>query len=533
MLTRRSLLASGAAIGTGATVLGAPGALASTPPGIVVMAKQIDDIISFDPGEAYEFSDNEVDGNCYRKLIVPDPTNGTKIAGDLAEKWEISEDGTNFTFHLRKDARFESGKPVTAADAEFSLHRVVMMNKTPGFIITQFGFNPDNVQNLIRATDEQTLRMQLPSPQAPSFVLYCLSANVGCVVEKATAMANATNGDFGNAWLKTHTAGAGSFKLTSWQASDHVIVDANPHASVHPGVKRIVLQHVKDPAEQLLLLQKGGVDIARDLLADQLKSIAHNPAFHIESAGQGTSMYIAMNQSMAELAKPEVHQAIKWAIDYNGIAKNITPMTWTVQQSFLPRGLPGALSEQPFTQDLGKARTLMAQAGLPNGFNVTMDFISAPPYDQIAQAVQADLGKIGIKVQLLPGEQKQVITKTRARTHQLAMLVWGTDYFDPNSNAQAFCADPDDSDTSKLKILAWRSHFQNKDLTAEVEQAAKEVNAAKRIALYQTMQRQFWDVAPFAMMLQKDEVATMRKNISGLRLGPMPDYTKYAAIRKV
>jgi peptide/nickel transport system substrate-binding protein len=174
----------------------------------------------------------------------------------------------------------------------------------------------------------------------------------------------------------------------------------------------------------------------------------------------------------------------------------------------------------------------MAQAGLPNGFNVTMDVQSSAPFDQIAQAVQADLGKIGIKVQLLLGESKQVITKTRARTHQLAMLGWGTDYFDPNSNAQAFCADPDDSDTSKLKILAWRSHFQNKQLTGEVEEAAKEVNAAKRIALYKTMQEQFWDVAPFAMMLQKNEVAAMRKVISGLRIGPMPDYTRYSAIRK-
>ena len=75
--------------------------------------------------------------------------------------------------------------------------------------------------------------------------------------------------------------------------------------------------------------------------------------------------------------------------------------------------------------------------------------------------------QIGIKVTLLPGEQKQVITKTRARQHQLAMLYWGTDYFDPNSNCQAFCDNPDDSDHSKLKILAWRSHFVDKELTSE------------------------------------------------------------------
>lgn len=529
MLTRRTLLATSAAVGVGARFVGAQ---AATPPGVVVMAKQIDDVISFDPAESYEFTDNEVDGNCYRKLIVPDAQNGTKIDGDLAEKWEISKDGQTFTFHMTRNAVFESGKPVTAADAEFSLQRAVFLNKTPGFILTQFGFTKDNVQKLIRATDDHTLIMQLPSQQAPSFVLYCLSANIGCVVEKATAMAHAENDDMGNGWLKTHTAGAGAFRLTSWAASDHIIVDANPHATTKPGVKRIVLQHVKDPAEQFLLLEKGGVDIARDLQADQLKSIPHNPNFHTESSGQASSMYVAMNQNMPELAKPEVHQAIKWAIDYNAIAKNITPMTWTVQQSFLPKGIPGALTEQPFTPDIGRAKTLMMQAGLPDGFNVTMDYVSQPPYDQIAQAVQADLGKIGIKVQLLPGENKQVITKTRARTHQLAQLVWGSDYFDPNSNAQAFCANPDDSDNSKLKILAWRSHFKNPQLTKMVENAVTELDPEKRLEIYRDMQQQFWDVAPFAMMLQKNEVATMAKSISGLKIGPMPDYTRYAAIKK-
>jgi peptide/nickel transport system substrate-binding protein len=529
MLTRRGLIASTAA-GTAALSWGV--ARAQTPPGIAVMAKQIDDVISFDPAESYEFTDNEVDGNCYRKLIVPDAADPTRIAADLAEKWDVSPDGMTFTFHLTQNAHFDSGKPVTAADVEFSLRRIVQLNKTPAFIITQFGYTKDNVEKLIRATDARTVVMQLPTQQAPSFVLYCLSANVGCIVEKATALAHAANDDLGNGWLKTHSAGAGPFKLTSWQASDHIIIDANPHSGIKTGVKRIVLRHVKDPAEQLLLLRKGGVDIARDLQADQLKAVAHSTDFHALTAGQAFSLYIAMNQSMPQLAKPEVQQAIKWAIDYEAIAKNITPRTWIVQQSFLPRGIPGALTDQPFQQNFAEAKTLMAQAGLPDGFSATMDFISAPPFDQVAQAVQADLGKIGIKVQLLPGEQKQVITKTRARQHQLAMLVWGSDYFDPNSNAQAFCANPDDSDDSKLKILAWRSHFKDKLLTTEAEMAAKEIDSAQRLGLYRTMQQQFWNAAPFAMMLQRNAVVVLRKNVTGLKMGAMPDFTRYADIRK-
>ena len=157
---------------------------------------------------------------------------------------------------------------------------------------------------------------------------------------------------------------------------------------------------------------------------------------------------------------------------------------------------------------------------------------SRSPSGDIAQAIQADLAAIGIKVQLLPGEQKQVITKTRARQHQLAMLQWGTDYFDPNSNAQAWCENPDDGDQSKLKILAWRSHFVDKELMGESQAAVHELDPAKRIALYKTMQKQFMERAPFAMLLQRNAVAVLGKGVSGFEVGPMPDYTHYSAIRK-
>ena len=199
----------------------------------------------------------------------------------------------------------------------------------------------------------------------------------------------------------------------------------NPHAAEKALMHRVVMRHVADPSAQLLLLQKGDVDIARDLGSDQLKSIAGDKNLTIASSPQGTSMYIAMNQTMPELQKVQVHQAIKWAIDYDAIAKNITPNTWSVCQSFLPDALPGALKTNPFKKDVAKAKQLLAEAGLPNGFAVTMDYFNTSPSSEIAQAIQADLAAVGIKVSLLPGDQKQVITKTRARQHQLAMLRLG------------------------------------------------------------------------------------------------------------
>ena len=184
MLTRRALMAAGAVLATGPLVAGR--ADAATPDNTIVMADQIDDAVSFDPGHGYEFSTVEVGANCYRKLVAPELGELTKIGPDPASHWEVSPDGKSFTFHMVENAMFPSGKPATAADAEFSLQRAVNLRIwTPGFILTQHGFTKDNVAQLIRATDSHTLKIDLPKPVATSFFLCCLGANIGGVVEKS------------------------------------------------------------------------------------------------------------------------------------------------------------------------------------------------------------------------------------------------------------------------------------------------------------------------------------------------------------
>ena len=531
MLTRRTLLATSAGTVAAPALLGE--AQAATPKNAVVMAKSIDDIVgAFDPAQSYEFANNEACGNIYRKLIVPDPMDANKLVGDLAEKWDVSKDGLTFTFQIRKGVLFDSGKPLTAEDVAFSLQRVVKLNLTPGFILTQFGWNKENVDKMIRATGDYTMELVLPEVQATTFVLYCLSATVGCVVEKARVMANEANGDLGNAWLKTHSAGAGPYRLVDWQASDRIILETNPHSAVKPKIPRVVIRHIADPSAQLLALQKGDVDMARDLGADQLKSVARNPDITVSKTGQLLQMYVGMNMGSGPLAVPEVRQAIKWAIDYETIAKNITPGTYFVWQSFLPKGTPGAVDDQPFQKNVGKAKTLLLQGGVSGGLTFTLDHFATSPHAEIAQAIQADLKAIGITVNLQAGERKQVISKMRARQHQLALMTWFPDYLDPNSNAQAFCANPDDSENSKLRILAWRCHFFDKGMTKAVENAAKELDAKTRTAIYAQMQADFQTKAPFAMLLQNFEVDAVRKGVSGMSVGVLPDYTRYAAITK-
>ena len=112
------------------------------------------------------------------------------------------------------------------------------------------------------------------------------------------------------------------------------------------------------------------------------------------------------------------------------------------------------------------------------------------------------------------------------------MVRWGSDYMDPHSNAQTFCMNLDNSDNAKERTLAWRSAWQDDDLTKRAAANVKEQDADKRVREYERMQRDFEERSPFAIMLQQIEVAACRKGVSGLEIGPLSDRTVYAHITK-
>ena len=172
----------------------------------------------------------------------------TKLVGGVAESWTVSPDAKTYTFKLRPNQKFESGAPVTADDMAFSLQRVVLLDKTPAFLFTQLGWNKDNVKSLITAPDASTLKFTITENFAPSLVLNLMATVAASVVEKKVAMANEANGDLGNAWLKTHSATSGPYKLISWKANESVSLEAHPgyHLGA-PHMKRVIVRHVPEP----------------------------------------------------------------------------------------------------------------------------------------------------------------------------------------------------------------------------------------------------------------------------------------------
>ena len=532
MISRRNLMLGGAAVPFLSYMTLVP-AFAATPTDILVVAQQLDNMTSLDPHESFEAVGSEICGNIYQKLVHPSLDDADKVEPSLAASWESDAEGKVFTFKMRSDAKFASGAPVTAEDAAFSLQRVIKMNKSPAFIIAQFGFTADKVEQQIVAVDASTLRLTLDKPASLSFLLYCLSANVGSIVEKKIALANVANNDFGNAYLQKNTAGSGEWMLQSWKASESVSLQVNPNGAYKGNIKRILLRHVVDPSSQLLMLQKGDIDIARNLTTEQLRTLQGDANYELIRKGVASLVLLSLNQNNANLAKPQVWQAVKWALDYKGMQENLVPLTHKIHQSFLPEGFPGAVNDTPFQRDVAKAKALMAEAGLADGFEIAMDHYSAQPYPDLAQAIQANLADIGIKVSLQSAENRQVLTKMRAREHQMALSAWGSDYFDPHANADVFNINKDNSADAKAKPFLWRSSFQDAELTAKAEAARDEKNPEKRIELYVELQKASMEHSPFAFMFQVTTTAACRKNVSGVRLGTLSDSHSYAKAAKV
>jgi peptide/nickel transport system substrate-binding protein len=516
-----------------ATVLLAGPALAATPKDTVVMAHQLDFLITLDPGESFEAAGSEVIGNMYERLIGYDLKNVSQLRGELAESWSVAADGKTYTFKMRKGIKFHSGNPVTAQDAAYSLQRAVIMNKTPGFILTQFGFTKENAKEKIRATDDQTLVIEIGEAVAPTFFYYCLTAAVASIVDQKTVQSHEKDGDFGNEWLKTNSAGTGPFKLVSWKAKESYTLERwDGYWGTKALPRRVVVRHVPEPATQRLMLEKGDIDYARDLGKDELDAMRGNASIRVQQAPKGSIFYVSLNQKNPTLAKPEVREALKWLVDYAGIEENIVRGRYVAHQAFLPRGFLGAIDDKPYKFDLAKGKALLAKAGVPDGFSVTMDVRNTSPTTDIAQAIQASWAKAGIKVELIPGDGKQVVTKYRARNHDVYIGLWGPDYQDPHTNAEGFAMNTDNTDASKSKTLAWRNSWDIPDMTKQTQAAMRERDAKKREAMYQAIQREHQRMSPFIIMFQEIEVAAHNKDVEGFVLGPSYDNNLYATIRK-
>lgn len=515
---RSALMGTALALTMGATAIPV---WAETPANMLVIANRIDDITTMDPAQSFEFAGSDVSRNIYGKLVNFDPADleGGYIP-DLAESWTVSEDGRSITFVMRDGVMFASGNPVTAQDAEYSLRRAVILDKTPSFILTQFGFTADNVGETIVA-DGNTLTITTDRRYATSFVLNCLTSTIGGIVDMQVVMANEVDGDMGNEWLRTNTAGSGAYTLASWKPNESVTLVSNPNFHLGaPAMERVVVRHVQESATQRLMLERGDIDVARNLSPEDVAGIMAADGVVVDSELRGRIMYMSMNQKHEVLSNPQVVEAMKYLIDYEGMQNSFLNGQYVIHQAFLPQTYLGAIEDTPYSLDVEKAKALLAEAGYPDGFEVNLVVREAQERIDIAQSVQNTMSQAGITINITVGTAKQILGEYRARQHDIYLGAWGPDYPDPNTNAGTFAYNPDNSDEAGATgLLAWRNAWHIPEMSEATLAAVVENDRDVRAQMYEDLQREHQQVSPFAIMFQKIEQTGRAENVQGLSLG--------------
>lgn len=512
--------------------LAAGAAYAATPANALVVAQNIDDIVAIDPAQAYEFTSGELNTNLYDRLVQYDAEDTTVLAAGLASEWVADDAARTITFTIRDGVKFSSGNPVRPEDVKFSFGRVIKLNLTPAFILTQLGWTPENVDSMI-TVDGNKVVVKYDGDFSSAFVLNVLAARPASVVDEVTVMANETNGDMGNAWLNANSAGSGPFVLADYRPAEIIRLTANEnYFKGAPAMKTVIIRHVAEAATQQLLLNSGDVDIAKNLTPDQVGGL-NSDAIKVEVYPQAAVHFLSFNQKDEQLTPPAVWEAARYLVNYDGMTESFLKGQMEKHQAFWPKGFPGSYDETPYSYDVDKAKQILADAGIKTPITVTLDVINSTPFTDIAQSLQASFAEAGINFDILPGTGAQVITKYRERTHQAMLLYWGPDFMDPHSNAKAFAYNSNNSDDAYAATTSWRNAWAvPQAMNDEVTAALAEPDQAKRNELYIDLQKKVQENSPIVIMFQATYQVAMAKNVEGYVNGATSDFVYYRLVTK-
>jgi peptide/nickel transport system substrate-binding protein len=490
---------------------GSPSPSAGGAASTLVINQETGDLISLDPAVLYEFSAVLIAHNVYETLVKFEGTDLATPKPGLAT-WEMKDSGSQWdmTFKLKSGAKFASGNALTADDVVYSFQRAIKLNKSPAFLFTDIaGLKAES----IKASDPTTVVITLPKTASPQAFLTILTFTIGGVVDSKEVKTHETGGDSGSAWLLDHSAGSGPYAVDHWTKNSEVLLKANPNYNgTKPALSGVLIKHVPESTNQQFALEKGDADIARDLTPQQITALQGKAGVTTSTADSLLLVYVGMNALMKPLDNVNVREALRTAIDYDGIIKDLIKGNGKKVQGIVPKGLAGHNDAAPFQQDIAKAQALMKQA---NQDKVTLDFTvptgTAPggvAWGDLAAKLQADWAKIGVTVNIKQTTTADLLTAYRAQKGQLVLINWGPDYPDPDANVAPFT-------DYKAKSIAFRNGWDDAAIAAKGHEAALITDPAKRTAAYKEITEYVLHNGPYVVLYQPTQLFGMRSNVKG------------------
>ncbi|MBY5406767.1 ABC transporter substrate-binding protein [Rhizobium leguminosarum] len=498
-----------------------PGAFAASQPPLIA-ARNLD-VNTLDPSRSNGDTANIFMYAVYEPLIRLSDDNATLLPL-LAERWEVAEENTKFTFHLDPKALFDDGSPVEAKDVKWTWDRMINLQGAFAWLL-------DGVAS-IETPDSHTVVVTLKSPDG-EFLSKIVAPPTGIINSdvatshgaKSTKEEAAT--DSAEPWFLSHSAGSGPYALKSYSPNDELRLKRNAAYWGKPAsIEEIVLKQVKDSVAQAQALQSGDVDIAMQIAADTAKTITSADVI-IKTEPSYNFLYIALSPGAKSLAvplSPRVRQALSLAIDYKGIIDITVGGAGKVLPSPIPDGFPGTKGLPEPSYDPVKAKALLAEEGFAEGFDIEASFPNENFFGvdvaTMMQKVQQDLAKVNVRVQLKPVTFAVWLNIINGDGTPLTAGYYGPDYFGTDNYVNTFAMIPGTrwfkrSGASRVDGVM---NAKERDLLLKAGASP----ASDRNSIYHEIAKEMVNDKIIIPLVSPDLVIAHSKKVQGLKYGVSP-----------
>jgi peptide/nickel transport system substrate-binding protein len=421
------------------------------------------------------------------------------FTGDLADKWETPDDKT-IVFHLKSNAKFQDGRPVTAKDLKYTFDSMI-----PATFNSPKRSGYASVQSF-EAPDDHTFIVKLKEPNAGIFDNFPFLA----VPQGADPTVYARKPVL-----------AGAYQVTEFKVDERVTLKAfDGWIGGKPKIPNVIVRVIPDATTRVLELRRGSINFELNSVPyDQVEPFRKNPDFKVVTSHGGTYQYICFNLKDPLLSKKEVRQALAHAIDRNRIVRDLLHGYGAVTDTMFPPGHWARAENLPsFGYDPNKAKQMLDAAGYKqNGaaprFTLTIKTSTDEEMKQQAEMIQQMLKEIGVDLQIQTSEFATFMDDVKNGRFQMFSL------------RRAGISDPDFYYTIfHSKSLAPngqnRGYYLNPKVDQLIEQGRSTFDRAKRKEAYDELQRILADDLPYISLYHRDNVAIMRSNIDGFVMYP-------------
>lgn len=488
-----------------------PSAAAST-----LTVDMASDPVGLDPQAVEDNSAGFVMSTVYDELVEYKPGT-TDVAPGLATRWKITNGGKTYTFFLRHGVKFQDGTPYNARAQVQDLNR--LLNKSnPNYVMKE-----PNVQSYIpftyslvksyKATGKYTLQVTLSQPFAPFL------ASLAMVW--SGVMSPAAVKQYGWKGVLNHPVGTGPYEFVSWQKNNRVVLKANPsYWGSKPKVKNLIFQVVPEASTRVLQVEQGQAQIDADVTTQDYQSVLHNSKVKIYKQSGETINGVGMTVDAKPFNNKLVRQALNYAVNRAQLASGLFRGLATPMNSYLaPPIWSWSRSIPAFPYNPAKAKAMLKQAGYPHGFSTTLLAYTNPRgYDPnpqgLALAVQQELGKIGVKVNIRNIDFTSFLNTVRSpKNRGMYLEGWSGDNGDPDDFLYEMFA-------SQMIPVGNTNHLRDPKLDGLLNRARHLQSRAARVKLYVQAQKRLNADAPWIMGDYVMQVRLASPNVHGFQLNP-------------